>query len=149
MLTLSFLRQSYSLVNQKKKHYYAHVKVQNIHILVFTSDPWVQMHRVYKKNSSNTFRKKKPILLWSLLYTIMTFFWIWKCDIKSLLAEDGIMNKYWTTSFLSEVVVISSTQFHMTDLTSEWWGKNTPPNVGHGAGNLVSKPGELWWVRID
>lgn len=59
MLKLSFLRQSYSLVNQKKKHYYAHVKVQNIHILVFTSDPWVQMHRVYKKNSSNTFRKKK------------------------------------------------------------------------------------------
>lgn len=38
---------------------------------------------------------------------------------------------------------MSGTPFRTTDPTREWWGRNTSPSVDPGAGNPVSKPGQL------
>lgn len=38
---------------------------------------------------------------------------------------------------------MSGTPFRTTDHTREWSGRNTSPSVDPGAGNPVSKPGQL------
>lgn len=62
-----------------------------------------------------------------------------KCMIIRILSHF----KHFISYFFIEGVAMSGTPFRTTDHTREWSGRNTSPSVDPGAGNPVSKPGQL------